>query len=230
MRKASRVLGIVGGSLCLGTALLLGLLLLFVASIPGEFFEYYDDTLQSMSYTREMSAYAAIDPEVEIVFNTLLPALISLVVAGALGITAGVLVYKKNIAAGVMFIVAAGAGYFNFICMVCLILAAIFAFVKPKPKPAYYPYYPYPPYPYYPPQGQVPQPPYGQPMYGQMPYGQPYYGQPPYAQPYYGQPPYPPQPPYSPQPQPAGSAPQEAPKAEPAETETQGNGADQPQS
>jgi len=207
MRKASRVLGIVGGSVCLLSALALGLIMILEASFSG--FEFYDDTLRNMSFAQGASAYSALDPMIRETIVSQLPYLICSFVAGALGITGGVLVRKKNIVSGILFIIAAGTcvGCFNIPSMICLILAAIFAFVKEKPKPIN-PYYPYPPYPYYPAYGMPGYGPGGAPqgMYPQPPYGQLYYGQyPPY-------PSYPPQPPYGQQPpQPAPSVPQDAP-------------------
>ena len=152
MRKASRVLGIVGGSVCLFSAIILGLVILAMASFSE--FEFYDDSLLNMSFAQGTSAYSALDPTIKDEILSILPYLICSFVAGALGITGGVLVRKKNIVSGILFIVSVGAsdGYFNFPSIICLILAAIFAFVKEKPKPVY-PYYPYAPYPYYPPYG-----------------------------------------------------------------------------
>ncbi len=226
MRKASRVLGIVGGSLSLGMALLIGLIMLGIASLSS--LEFYDDSLYNMNFAQMAFSNTATDPAIQEALKVLLLSLICSVVSGALGITAGVMVYKKRIAAGVMLIVAAGAScYFNFVAMICLLLAAIFAFVKEKPKPVY-PYYPYPYYPYYTPYGTpaygAPQGQYPQPPYMQMPYGQPYYGQPPY-----GQPPYPAQPPYTPQP-PVSPVTPEAPSTKVSAPDAQTAKPEQPQS
>jgi hypothetical protein len=197
-------------------------------------FYFYDDSVENMSFTQ--GTPAATDSLQEDTMLSILPILICSAAAGGLGIAGGVMVRKKNIASGVLFLVAAAASYFNFPSLVCFILAGIFAFVKEKPKPIFYPYYPYPPvYPYYPPYG-APQgyPPAGNPQgqYPQTTYGQPPYGypQPPYIQPPYGQSPYYPQqqPVVPPVQNPAG--PQGAPTPNAPSADTQDSGDGQPQS
>ena len=224
MRKASMVLGIVGGSICLFVALIFAFVLfLGLAAFPD--IEYYfdgSDTIENMSLALSAPMLPVADTETETFVLGMLPFFISAFVAGGLGIAGGIIVRKKNIASGVMFIIAAISSFYIFVSMVCFILAAIFAFVKDRPKPRPYyppgsPYYPYPPYPYYPPQGM---PGYGPSNVPQAPYGQ----QPQYPQPQgqypppYGQQPYPPQPPVQ----------QEVPPADPP-APAQDSGPDQPQ-
>jgi len=187
------VLGIVAGSLCLVVALFLALAIWGFASLSD--IQYYfdgNDVFENMSYAHSVATLPVDTADNSDLIWGVLPFLICAGVGGALGIAGGVIVRKKHIASGVMFIIAALASFYLLICAICFILACIFAFVKEKPRLAYYPqgspYYPYPPvYPYY--------PPYGTPGYGpggapQVPYGQ---------QPQYGQQfPYIPQPPVAP--------------------------------
>lgn len=85
--------------------------------------------------------------------------------AGILGLIGGIIVRNKNVAAGVIMIIAAVLSifaYFNLIAIILFILGAIFAFMREKPVNPYPPYfqptYPYCQYPQYPYPQQAPEP------------------------------------------------------------------------
>ena len=137
MRTASMVLGIVGGAL----AILTGIMFILMGAyfIDGSFFfggfDYYD-SLDGFynSFTSTM-------------FTVYLVLGILTIAAGALGLTGGIIVKKKNVTAGILLIIGAVLTF-----SIPLILAAIFALVKEKePVPAYG-YAPQYPASYYPPQ------------------------------------------------------------------------------
>jgi len=142
MRTASMVLGIVGGAM----ALLGGIMLILLAGFFGNgFFSQLDMPSSFPSATFEAMFFR---------MYTILG--IFALAGGAVGLTGGIIVKRKNIAGGVLCIIGAALTF-----SIPLILAAIFAFVKEKPKapqmayPPMYPSYvpPYaPPYAPYPPQ------------------------------------------------------------------------------
>jgi hypothetical protein len=135
MKTASQVLGIVGGAL----AILSGLTLILVGSFFGSgFFGQFD-----MPYDFPIELFTTTFSTVWIVIGILY------IAGGGLGLAGGITVKNKPSTAGVLLIIGAALTF-----SVPLILAAIFALVKEKPKaPAYgYAPYPYPPqYPPYPP-------------------------------------------------------------------------------
>ena len=157
MKTASRVLGIIGGALSIIIALFC---LLIVLNVNADWeYHFGDSTPMSVSYCSD-----SVDPNAN---DTELTALLVILVlpgilCGGMGIFGGIIVPKRSTAAGVMFIISAVLGLLFFITTICFILAAIFAFIKEKPRMPYYPYYPYYPYP--------PASPYGY-----TPYGTPYH-------------------------------------------------------
>lgn len=172
MRTTSRVLGIIGAAI----SFLLGIFLIFGGGM------FLDDNMWEDSYD-SFSGNAARDANamagaVFIGFGT------AAMIAGVLGLVGGIIVTRKNVAAGVMMIIAAVVSlftFFNVASMTLFIIGAVLAFKREPqmvmvPYPAYPPqYYPYPPQPY-PPQA--------------APYPPPY---PPYPQPPAQNPPQPPQ-------------------------------------
>ncbi len=169
MRTTSRVLGIIGAAI----SILLSMLLLFgaVSFLNTSIWENrydesdaFDDVMPKSQYVKETSLAGG----VFLVFG------IAAVAAGVLGLVGGIIVKKKNVAAGVMMIIAAVVSlftFFNVASMTLFIIGAVMAFKREPqmvmvPYPAYPPqYYPYPPQPY-PPQAAPyppPYPPYPQP-------------------------------------------------------------------
>lgn len=170
MRKASMILGIVGGVI----AVLISLFLIFVVSpkapqiLSSQNFSYYSQTIP-------------MDEFVKIVQDIYTALGITGIIGGVLGFVGGILVKRKNVIAGVLMIIGTLLSCINPLILV----GAILAFIREKhPSQQYVPYTPYPN-----------QPPYsGQPPY--VPQNPPYSGQPQYPPQnpqYTGQPPYVPQ-------------------------------------
>ena len=86
---------------------------------------------------------------------------IAAVAAGVLGLVGGIIVKKKNVAAGVMMIIASIISlftFFNVASMTLFIIGAVMA-LKREPQPVMVPYPAYPPQYYpYPPQQYSPYP------------------------------------------------------------------------
>ena len=146
MRKTSRILGIIGSSLCaLG-----GLMLIPAASIMSSLFG-------QLSFSFGSSNAQLFDT----IFNTISVVYYVIgglsIVAAILGFIAAGIVTRNNTTAGALFIVAAVLGCASLPSLVLFILAAVYAYRKEKPPaaPAYAPYGAYPP----PPQGAYPPPP-----------------------------------------------------------------------
>ncbi len=137
MRTASMVLGIIGGVVVMLWGLLNCMITNFVLISLGD-----------------------------VANAILLGTVLCILAAGVPGLVGGIIVKRKNIAAGVLMIVSAVLSIFAFLNIVAIILftlGAIFALIKEQPKPAV-PYPPQPPYPYYqysqyPVTPQQPQPP-----------------------------------------------------------------------
>jgi hypothetical protein len=152
MKTASMVLGIIGGaiSIIFGLLLILGGVSFMDDGLWEDVYDYTDGY-------EKMSLQAAAIQSPTGIFGTLFLSMgISAVAAGALGIAGGCIVKKKNIAAGVMMIIAAAISvfaFFNLITVILFILGGVFALKKEPPAmPPYppYPYYAYPQYPQYP--------------------------------------------------------------------------------
>lgn len=105
---------------------------------------------------------------------------ICMVVGGILGFIGGLIVRRKNIAAGVLMIIAAVLGI-NLFSVVLFILGAVFALRQDRSQMVAPPYYMYPPYAPYPPQAYPQQSPY--PPQGYAPYPPQAYTQQPGQQP-----------------------------------------------
>ena len=175
MRTASLVLGIVGGALALIWVLFFTFIFVSIDSIQSDF-DYedsytYDDADSMLSQENGVFLAQRQSMFTDPAFAPLIAIGVAGLIGGGLGIAGGIIVRKRNVAAGVMLIVAALLCVMAFfISTICLILAAIFAFIKEKPKPVYppYGYYPPPPY-YYPPYGAPYNPQYYSPVQP-MPY------------------------------------------------------------
>ena len=189
MRTAGMVMGIVGGAI----AILLSILLIFGSVVftnyrswDNSFYnddwnydDYLDswDSLDSYDYNFDFNNYLTDDiayNDVESMSQTIAGGIFLLfgigsAIAGILGLVGGLIVKKKNVAAGVMMIIAAALSLIcilNIISMVLFILGGIFALMRdrqqqpqvympPYPMPPYYPQQPYPPQQY---PAQYPQP------------------------------------------------------------------------
>ncbi len=166
MKTAGMVLGIIGGALALVTGVFL--LALSGPLGSGDLFFYYDIDITGIA--RE--AFFEFMRTMYVVLG------ICGIAAGAVGLTGGLLVRRKSVAAGVLLIIAAVLSF-----SILFVLAAIFSFMKEK-TPANQTYAAYPPYP---PQPYAPYPP--------QPYSYSAYS------------PYPPQPPQQNAPAAPGSTP-----------------------
>lgn len=133
MRKASSVLGIVGGALSLLMALLCvigGILLMTMdsGSLRSLFFSMSERMDFGPRFLLDWSAY--IGGIVLIVFGVIKAA------CGVLGLVGGLKVKTNNITAGVLMIVAAGVSLLltaGWLATILLTLGGIFALVKEKP-------------------------------------------------------------------------------------------------
>ena len=113
----------------------------------------FDDELDNDFYESAENMGRAVAGTVFLVFG------IITAIAGVLGLVGGLIVKKKNVAAGVMMIIAAVLSLFNIISMALFILGAVFSLMRDRSKQqAYVPPYPMPPSYPYPPQA-YPQPP-----------------------------------------------------------------------
>ncbi len=157
MKTASMVMGIIGGSIALIVAL--------VMIVTGVAFYSISDYSHSEWNSEWNFEYSDSLDDYDIQINPgrvtgfvgggiIFFAVLSLF-AGVLGLVGGIIAKKRNVAAGVLMIIAAPLslfGYFNVVSMILFILGAVFAFVKEKPQYAAQLYPPYPPYPPAPPQ------------------------------------------------------------------------------
>jgi predicted PurR-regulated permease PerM len=140
MRNASMVLGIVGGaiSILLGFFLVLcGLMVMYTSTL-----EYTNATSERMSL--EESESQDIEPIIKTIGAIYLGSGIVSVIAGVLGMIGGIIVKKRNMASGVMMIIAAVFSFFNILSMILFILGGIFALIKEpqhvmQPYPSQYP-------------------------------------------------------------------------------------------
>ncbi len=133
MRKASSILGIVGGALSLFVALLfvVGGILLMALNTNGiwDFVRHFDVNIPYFGdqIYNWIPGFTGI---VVIIVGILKAA------CGALGLVGGTMVKKNNVTAGVLMIVAAGVSLVitgGFFSMVLFTLGGIFALVKEKP-------------------------------------------------------------------------------------------------
>lgn len=133
MRKASKVLGIVGGAVSLLFALLCIIGgIVFMATDTSIFTELFDNMYMDMGFASGMimNWTASILGVVLIVIGVLNA------VGGVLGLVGGLMVDKKNVTAGVLMIVSAGLSLLlsgNWLTMILCTLGGIFALVKEKP-------------------------------------------------------------------------------------------------
>jgi len=135
------VLGIIGGVLCI----LLGLFLLFtgVIFINPEIWQNIYKTTEAGRQFLPDSRLISFSATLFIIFGVLS------FIAAALGLIGGIIVKKKNVASGVMMIVAAVLSilaYFNVVSMILFLIGGILALMKEPQKvpsdPSRYP----PPY------------------------------------------------------------------------------------
>ena len=148
MRKASMVMGIIGGAL----ALLFGLLYIFGSSLFFSVNSWGGDNFEAFS---PQNASASIGGTVFLVIG------ICMLIGGVLGFIGGLIVRRKNVAGGVLMIVAAVLGI-NLFSLVLFVLGAVFALMRDRSQMYVPPYYAYPPYGTYPPQYMQPPYPPGQ--------------------------------------------------------------------
>ena len=164
MRNTSRVLAIIGAAI----SLLFGMFMCFAG------FTFLNDSLWENAY----DSSPHIDSEIAMEGNHTAGGVfisfgVAAIVAGVLGLVSGIIVKRKNMASGVMLIIAAVIclfTFFNFASMTLFIIGAVMA-MKREPQPVMVPYSAYPPQYYpYPPQQYSPQyPPQQYPPYPQPP-------------------------------------------------------------
>lgn len=142
MRNASMVLGIIGGVI----SVLLGLFLILTGATFFMKTSLWEPINNPTELTRDFlpdSRLISFSATLFIIFGVLS------FIAAALGLIGGIIVKKKNVASGVMMIVAAVLSifaYFNLISMTLFIIGAVFA-LKKEPQnvmPSYPPQYPRP--------------------------------------------------------------------------------------
>jgi hypothetical protein len=144
MRTTGMIMGIIGGAL----ALLFGIIFILCSTLFFNInsWDFYSSYSQQTAFTTGGTMF--------LVFG------ICSAVAGVIGLVGGLLVKKKNVAAGVMMIIAAVLSLFNIISLALFILGGVFALMRDRQQPAYAPPYPMPPnYPYPPYYPQQPYPP-----------------------------------------------------------------------
>ncbi len=138
MKKASYVLGIIGGCLAVISALLclaLGLFLLLGSqAFFSELFSFINEVaIHNVPFNFIDGNFVGVISGVFVLFT----AVISLA-AGVLGLIGAVSVNKNNVKAGVLMIVGAGlcliTPVIGFFPMALLLLGGIFALVKEKPE------------------------------------------------------------------------------------------------
>jgi hypothetical protein len=144
MKTAGRVLGIVGGAIAILIALIYSFLIIF--SIPGgeiptaaneemqQYSEDSGDVYGEDSFTFDPGQYfserrvAAVQPNV-----VLFVALLGLgLIGGILGLIGGIVINKKPVLSGVFLIIGAVFTALFILPMVLMVIAAVFAWIKPK--------------------------------------------------------------------------------------------------
>ncbi len=136
MRKASSVLGIVGGAWSLLMALLcvIGGIVMMSFNYDGMW-----DFVRQFDVNIPFFGDQLFDWSFDFVGIIVIVVGILNAVCGVLGLIGGTMVKKNNVTAGVLMIVAAGVSLIisgNFISMVLFTLGGIFALVKEKPPVA----------------------------------------------------------------------------------------------
>ncbi len=123
MRKASMVLGIIGGAISLLGAL---------SSIVVGFMMKSDTGFISNLFNRVYSGFFSITADIWGV--VMIVTGVIQIVCGVLGLVGGLTVNKKNVTAGVLMIVAAGISLLitGWLAMMLFALGGIFALVKEK--------------------------------------------------------------------------------------------------
>lgn len=175
MRTAGMVMGIVGGAIALVVAVFLILGSVAVTNLApwNNTYEYnydYDDDFSNWDDDNEFSSWDD-DFKQDLISETqdvaknvagtmfLVPGIIA-AVAGIMGLVGGIIVKRKNVATGVLMIIAAVLSlfsFFNIVSMVLFILGGVFALMRERQNPVYAPPYPMPPYYPYPQQPYPPQ-------------------------------------------------------------------------
>ena len=179
MRTAGMIMGIVGGAIALLFAILIifgGLTFMNLGIWDGSYDYDYDfdtdlnldslDNLDDLDFNVDFDDYASDSiayrdaEEMGLAFAGTFVLVFGILtgIAGVLGLVGGLIVKKKNVAAGVMMIIAAVLSFFNIISMALFILGAVFSLMRDRSKQGYVPPYPMPPSYPYPPQA-YPQPP-----------------------------------------------------------------------
>lgn len=135
MRKASKVLGIVGGAVSLLFALLCIIGgIVFMATDTSFFTELFDNMYIDMDMG--FASNMIMNWTASILGIMLIVVGVLNAVGGVLGLVGGLMVDKKNVTAGVLMIVSAGISLLlsgNWLTMILCTLGGIFALVKEKP-------------------------------------------------------------------------------------------------
>jgi hypothetical protein len=133
MRKASKVLGIVGGAVSLLAALLCIIGgIIFMTTDTSIFTDLFDNMYMDMGFASSM----IMNWTAGILGIVLIVIAVLNAVGGVLGLVGGLMVDKKNVTAGVLMIVSAGISLLlsgNWLTMILCTLGGIFALVKEKP-------------------------------------------------------------------------------------------------
>ena len=139
MKKASVILGIIGGVI----AILIGLVavgggVMFRTVMP----EIMETEEFAEAYNEQLEGYSGEVMDAESMFNMAGSVYtgfgIFIIVAGIFGIVGGALVKKNNIVAGVLMLVGAALSLFSvvgFLAFLLMLLGGIFAFIKEKAAP-----------------------------------------------------------------------------------------------
>ncbi|MEX1307757.1 MAG: hypothetical protein AB1Z19_04445 [Eubacteriales bacterium] len=137
MRKASMILGILGGAIAILIALIIiGSALFFTAAVPV--------LMDSEFYGEEYNNYDSIDFNVEKSFGFVIAFVTSygggVLLSGILGLTGGLLVPKHNVLAAVLMLLGSAITlilfYYGIIPFLLMLLGGIFALVTDNNAPA----------------------------------------------------------------------------------------------
>lgn len=138
MRKASKVLGIVGGSLSLAVGLLCIIGAVVMMTVGPDFFTSLMDIFDDMNATVELTSDFMFNWTAQIGGIVILIFGVFKIACGVIGLVGGIIVPKKNVTAGVLMIVAAAVSLLlaaGWITTILFTLGGIFALVKEKPNP-----------------------------------------------------------------------------------------------
>lgn len=165
MRTAGMIMGIVGGAFALLFAVLLILGSVAITNlVPWNNTYEYDYDYDDFNNWNDFNDYDDFsnwddfnDYDNNFISNStarniagtvfLIPGICG-VIAGVMGLVGGIIIRKKNVASGVLMIIAAVLSlicFFNIVSMVLFILGGVFALMRDRQKVVYAPPYPMPP-------------------------------------------------------------------------------------